>query len=145
MRWWEFALLGGGGGALFEVLAIFNCLAGWQAARRTGTGRVKGRPPKARTFIDVPVHSCMLPIRMGLGATAAAIFGVTGQINGVFVAIALGFAAPSVLAQLGAVPQVATAITGVAPEPQSPIGNGAAARAGSTDAPGVPAEVPRDS
>lgn len=111
MHWWQFALLGAAGGALVEILAIFRWVAAWQSARRTPTGRVRGCPPKLRIYIDVPVHACMMMFRMMLGAGAAILFGVTGQINGAYVAVALGFAAPSMLAQLGSIPQVAAAIT----------------------------------
>ncbi|MEC3918311.1 hypothetical protein [Nocardia sp. CDC160] len=65
-----------------------------------------------RTYIDLPVHAWMLVVRTMLGASVAALFGATGQISGAYVAVALGFAAPSVLAQLGSVPQLAAVISG---------------------------------
>jgi hypothetical protein len=110
--WWQFAMFGACGGALVEVLAVFKWLAVWQSARRTSTGRVRGKPPKLRTYIDVPVHAWLAVFRTVLGAGCAALFGAGGQINGPYVAVALGFAAPSVLAQLGSIPQVAAAIRG---------------------------------
>lgn len=115
MHWWQFALLGAGGGALVEALAVFKCLAAWQSARKTPTGRVKSNPPALRTYIDVPVHRWLVVCRAILGAGSAALFGASGQINGPYVAVALGFAAPSMLAQLGTIPQVAAAVRG-APE-----------------------------
>lgn len=112
VQWWEFSLLGASGGALVEALAVFRWLASWQEARRTRAGRVKGRPPKLRIFLDLPAHAWMLCFRGLLGAGAAALFGASGQITGAYVAVALGFAAPSMLAQLGTIPQVAAAISG---------------------------------
>lgn len=116
MHWWQYSLLGAAGGMLVEVLAIFKWLATWQSARRTVTGRVKGSPPRLRTYIDLPVHGWMAVLRMIFGAGAAVLFGATGQINGPYVAVALGFAAPSMLAQLGTIPQVAAVIRGDNPE-----------------------------
>ncbi|MGH3761826.1 hypothetical protein [Actinophytocola sp.] len=112
MHWWQFALLGAGGGALVEILAVFNCFAAWQSARRTATGRVKDRPPMLRSYLDVPVHACLVVVRMTLGAGCATLFGASGEISGAYVAVALGFAAPSMLAQLGSIPQLADAIAG---------------------------------
>jgi hypothetical protein len=112
MHWWQFVLLGAGGGALVEILVIFRWFATWQSARRTPTGRVKSQPPELRKYVDVPVHLWMAVARMTLGAGAAALFGMTDQINGVYGAVALGFAAPSMLAQLGSIPKVAAAVAG---------------------------------
>ncbi|MBF6065273.1 hypothetical protein IU500_28730 [Nocardia terpenica] len=112
MQWWEFSLLGACGGAGVEALAVFRWLAVWRDARRTPTGRVKGKPPQVSTYLDLPVHAWMLVVRTLLGAGTAALFGATGQISGAYVAVALGFAAPSVLAQLGSVPQLASVISG---------------------------------
>ncbi|MFI5782330.1 hypothetical protein [Nocardia sp. NPDC051570] len=112
MQWWQFALLGAGGGILVEALSIFRCLAIWQADRRTATGRVKGHPPQWKSYVDAPAHLGLLGCRALLGAASAVMFGATGQISGAFVAVALGFAAPSVLAQLGSIPQVAAAVSG---------------------------------
>ncbi|MEV5720603.1 hypothetical protein AB0L41_42630 [Amycolatopsis mediterranei] len=112
MHWWQFALLGAGGGALVEVLAIFKWLTVGQSARRTLAGRVKSKPPALRMYVDVPAHVWMAVLRAALGAGCAVLFGASGQINGPYVAVAVGFAAPSMLAQLGTIPQVAAAIQG---------------------------------
>jgi hypothetical protein len=112
VHWWQFALLGAGGGALVEVLTIFKWLAVWQSARRTQAGRLKERPPALRFYIDLPVHGWIVVARSALGAAIAVLFGVSGQITGPYVVVALGFAAPSVLAQFGTIPQVAAAIRG---------------------------------
>ncbi|MFE7766161.1 hypothetical protein [Streptomyces sp. NPDC057438] len=109
---WQFALLGAIGGFLVEVLSVFGSFATWQAARRTPTGKLKSNPPRLSVYIDVAAHTWIALFRSGLGAGAAALFGAGGQITGTFVSVALGFSAPSVLAQLGSIPQVAAAITG---------------------------------
>lgn len=112
MDWWQFSLLGAGGGAVVEILAVFHAMTSWQTARRTSTGRIRSSPPPLREFLDLPAHAWIFPIRALLGAGGAALFGVNGQITGVVAAVALGYAAPSVLAQLGAVPQVQAFIAG---------------------------------
>ena len=112
MAWWEFALLGASGGATVEILSVYRWVGVWQSARRTSTGRRKRNPPKLRQFVDGPVHAWTFVLRALLGGGAAVLFGVTGQISGAYVAVALGFAAPSVLNQLGKSPQVAALITG---------------------------------
>lgn len=112
MQWWAFSLLGGAGGALFETLVVFRWLTEWQQARRGSTGRIKRQPPRLKTYLDLPAHAWLLGCRTMLGAGSAALFGVSGQIDGVYAAIVLGFAAPSILAQLGMIPRVAAAITG---------------------------------
>lgn len=112
MPWWQFALLGAGGGALVEALAVFKWITVWQADRRTPAGRVKGKPPDWRLYIDVTALGWLLSIRGALGAGAATLFGMTGQISGAYAAIAFGFAAPAILAQLGSVPQIAAAVKG---------------------------------
>lgn len=121
MAWWQFALLGSGGGALVEALAIFKWISVWQADRRTPSGRVKGKPPGWRLYVDVPALRWLLVIRAALGAGAATLFGMTGQIDGAYAAIAFGFAAPAILAQLGSVPQIATAVKGIETESEKPL------------------------
>lgn len=112
MQWWQFALLGAGGGALVEVLSILKSLTLWQEARRTRSGRVRSSPPHLRSFLDIPAHAWMLGFRMTLGAGAAALFGATDQISGAYAAVVFGFAAPVLLARLGSIPYVANAISG---------------------------------
>jgi hypothetical protein len=110
MQWWEYALLGAAGGALVELLSIFNCLALWQRARKTPTGRIRSKPPSIRVYLDIPAHAWMTFFRMLLGAGSAFAFGASGSIDGVSAAVALGFAAPSLLAQLGSIPQIANVV-----------------------------------
>ncbi|MFF4787818.1 hypothetical protein ACFY3E_41700 [Streptomyces griseorubiginosus] len=112
MTWWQFALLGAGGGLLVEVLAVFRWLGAWQVARRTKSGRVRGKPPRLRVYIDPAAHCWLAVCRAALGAATTALFAASGQINGIYVAVTLGFSAPAVLAQLGTVPQIAAAVAG---------------------------------
>ena len=52
----------------------------------------------------------MLPARVALGTAAAVLCGVTGQVTGPYGAVAIGCAAPVLLAQLGSIPQIAKAV-----------------------------------
>ena len=113
MPWWHFALLGAGGGLAIEALAIFHCCCAWQAARRTKGSRLRTNPPLLSTYLDVPAHACLALIRGLFGATTSLLFGTSGQIDGAVAAVALGVAAPAVLAQLGrALPGFAQATEG---------------------------------
>ena len=94
-----------------EVLAVFRCVAVWQVARRNRDGTVKRIPPKLGRYVDVPAHAIMLPARAALGAAAATLFGMTGQVTGPYGAVAFGCAAPVLLAQLGLIPQVERAVS----------------------------------
>ncbi len=110
MQWWEYVLLGAAGGALVELLSIFNCLALWQKARKTPTGRIRSKPPSLSVYLDFPAHAWMTFFRTLLGAGTAFAFGASGSINGFTAAVALGFSAPSLLAQLGNIPQIADVV-----------------------------------
>ncbi|MFF2651437.1 hypothetical protein [Streptomyces sp. NPDC058045] len=112
MPWWQFALWGAGGGALVEFLSIYESCRQWQSARRTPTGKVRANPPTLGKYLDVPAHVLITLFRMGLGAGVAVLFGASGQIGGAYAAVALGFSAPSLLAQLGNISKVADAVTG---------------------------------
>jgi hypothetical protein len=112
MAWWQYVVLGAGGGALTEALALLKWVTVWQDARRRGNGKLKGRPPHWSSYVDVPVHAWLLVIRMPLGAGTAWLFGATGQISGFYAALAFGFAAPAVLAQLGSFPALSAAVQG---------------------------------
>ncbi|GAA4626911.1 hypothetical protein GCM10023196_037080 [Actinoallomurus vinaceus] len=65
-----------------------------------------------RVYVDVPAHSFLLAIRAPLGAGTAWLFASTGQISGPYAALAFGFAAPAVLAQLGRLRGVDQAVQG---------------------------------
>ncbi len=113
MLWWQYALLGTAGGTLVEALEVFRWTAAWQDARRTRNGALKRNPPTWRTFVDLPAHAFMLPARAALGAVAATLFGITGQVTGAYGAVAFGCAAPLILAQLGTIPQIAKTVSDV--------------------------------
>ena len=81
MPWWQFALLGAGGGAIVEGLGVFRCAAVWQDARLSLDGRVKNCPPELRSYVDVRAHAIVLSARILLGTVAAVLYGVTGQVN----------------------------------------------------------------
>jgi hypothetical protein len=112
MSWWQFGLFGAGGGLSVELLAVFRGCAQWQAARRTATGRRRAKPPALRQYLDTAAHVCLAVLRAAIGAATALLFGASGQISGAYAAVALGVCAPAVLATLGAVPQVASLVTG---------------------------------
>ena len=113
MPWWQFALLGGAGGAIVELLAGFRCIALWQDARRVDGGALKSRPPKLSRYLDIQAHLIMLPLRTVLGSVAAVLFGLTGQVTGPYGVVAFGCAAPVLLAQLGSIQQVENLVKGV--------------------------------
>lgn len=136
MPWWQFALLGALGGAVVEILAFFRDVAVWQDKRRNEDGTVRPTPPRLSAYVDILPHVFLLPLRAGLGAGAAVLFGTTGQVTGPYGAFAFGCAAPILLAQLGAIPQVRNAVSGAQvtanPElPQIPPSAVGAAGAGS--------------
>lgn len=108
-------LLGAGGGAIVEILAVFQSIALWSSERKTPTGRVKTDLPGLREFLDLPATALILPSRAVLGAGAAALFVGTGQITGAVAAVAIGYAAPTVLGQLGQFPQVKALVVGGTP------------------------------
>jgi hypothetical protein len=137
MLWWQFALLGTAGGALVEALEIFRWTAAWQDARRTRSGALKRNPPTWRTFVDLPAHAFMLPARAALGAAAATLFGITGQVTGAYGAVAFGCAAPLILAQLGTIPQIARTVSDV-PAVRKPDGPDGAETARLTPGPVPP-------
>jgi hypothetical protein len=121
MPWWEFALLGAGGGVIIEALAVFRWVSAWQDARRGKDGVLRLRPPKLGRYVDVPAHAIMLPVRAGLGAVAAVLFGLTGQVTGPYGALAFGCAAPVLLARVGLITRVSRAIdTPVTPKAKWP-------------------------
>ena len=139
MPWWQFALLGAGGGAIVEVLAVFRCVAVWQDARRNRDGTIKLVPPGLRRYVDVPAHAIMLPARVVLGIAAAVLFGVTGQVTGPYGAVAIGCAAPVLLAQLGSIPQIAKAVNGASEARKQAVAQCAAVGAEVPAAVAVPA------
>lgn len=123
MPWWQFAMLGAGGGVIVEALAVFRSVTVWQDARRNHDGTLKRRLPDLDRYVDLPAHALMLPARAALGAVAAILLGLTGQVTGPYGALAFGCAAPVLLAQVGRFPQVSKAInppSGKPPEEGQP-------------------------
>jgi hypothetical protein len=112
MVWWQFGLLGAGGGVLVEILGITASFMTWQQERRTSGGRIKRNPPPLRDFVDGHSHFWLTLFRGLLGAAASAISASTGQVSGAYMAVATGFAAPSLINQLGSIPQVSRAFDG---------------------------------
>jgi hypothetical protein len=110
MLWWQFALLGAGGGTIVEAVEVFRWVAVWQHARRSADGTLRRKPPTLRRYVDLPAHAIMLPARAALGALAAVVFGLTGQVTGPYGALAFGCAAPVLLSRLGLIPQMGKAI-----------------------------------
>jgi hypothetical protein len=110
MPWWQFALLGAGGGTIVEVVTVFRWVAVWQHARRGADGTLRRKPPPLQRYVDLPAHAIMLPARAALGAVAAVVFGLTGQVTGPYGALAFGCAAPVLLSRLGMIPQISKAI-----------------------------------
>jgi hypothetical protein len=122
MAWWQYILLGAGGGALTEALTMLKWVIVWQNARRKDNGQLRATRPRWSSYVDVPVHAWLLVIRMPMGATTAWLFGATGQISGPYAALAFGFAAPAVLAQLGSFPALSTAARSGTREPVEGVG-----------------------
>jgi len=119
MHWWQYLLLGSGGGVIVEVLEVFRWVAAWQDARRNASGTLRQKPPELRRYVDLPAHAIMLPARAALGAVAAVLFGLTHQVTGPVGALAFGCAAPVLLARLGQLPQVSKALNAI-PVPLTP-------------------------
>ena len=134
MQWWQYALLGGLGGAIVEILELFRWVSAWQEGRRDARGLVLQDPPRIGLYVDVRAHLCMLILRFLLGCCSAAIFAAAGQLRGGYVAVALGFCGPALLWKLGQIPQVSQVVAGstnpdeakaeVAPPPQRHAGQG---------------------
>lgn len=110
MPWWQFAVLGAAGGMIVETVAIFRWAATWQGARRGVNGKLRRKPPPLGEYVDIPAHAIMLPSRAALGAVAAVLFGLTGQVTGPYGALAFGCAAPVLLSRLGSIPEIRKAV-----------------------------------
>lgn len=134
---WKFALLGAGGGGLIELVAFYNRLSAWQAARRTTSGRMRRHPPSFNSYIDAWPAIAVLVTRLVLGALAALAFRASNQASGGYAALTMGAAAPAFLAQLGQLHGIRNALgdspPGSSEEPQ-PTG-----AAGGIVPPAVPA------
>jgi hypothetical protein len=102
MNWSQYALLGAGGGALVEVLAIYQSVLDWQSARKDEkTGGVLVEPPKLKAYLDFGPHACMFVLRGLLGSVTGGLLGVAGKVHNVYTAFGAGCAAPVIVASLG--------------------------------------------
>jgi hypothetical protein len=90
--------LGACGGVIVSLAAFAADVESWRKDRRTA--RAKGRAvPKLSKFADPSADFLVLLTRAGLGAVAGFVFH--SQVNGAEAAVAVGAAAPALLAQLG--------------------------------------------
>ncbi|MGW1494347.1 hypothetical protein [Streptomyces sp. NPDC002402] len=98
----------------------------WRSARREHrraaiTGQESPTaPPKLTEFFDPVPELVAVLFHMALGAGAAFMFGLSGQINGEYAAIAVGISAPALLTQLGQVPTISEAVAGPQQPPAQP-------------------------
>lgn len=106
MRWWQYALLGGAGGALLELLALYQELVDWQSARKTSLGVILPTPPSLTRRVDLLAHAVVMPVRGLLGMCAALALFASGHAANPYVVLGVGAAAPAVLAALGTIHEV---------------------------------------
>ncbi|WP_199834542.1 hypothetical protein [Streptomyces sp. NRRL F-5755] len=112
----------------------------WQDARRlqrqhsgdaeTGTGTLR-----FSDYFDPVADPIALVVHAVMGGGAAALFGMTGQIDGVYATFAVGASAPVLLTQMAQLRFVSEAVAG-APQPTS--GAVTNAEAGPADTPPMP-------
>lgn len=110
MEWQVAALLGAGGGAIVELLVLYQSLAAWRAARRRTLRKGGRRLPRLRRYIDPPADAAAGLTRVLLGSVAGLLFHQ--QITGALAAITVGAAAPLLLHQLGSVPSARGLVQG---------------------------------
>ncbi|MFI1971797.1 hypothetical protein [Streptomyces cinnamoneus] len=112
-------LLGAAGGSLRGLVDLHHQVMAWQEARRQyrqAPAGEQGEPPRLRDFYDLIPACAALVVHMGLGAGAAALAGLSEQINGVYAAIAVGMSAPTILTHLGQARTISDAVLGTGPE-----------------------------
>ncbi|MFC8511618.1 hypothetical protein [Streptomyces sp. NPDC057257] len=118
MDTWLLVLLGAAGGSLRGLVDVYNQTMAWQEARRAHRKAVAqeedtGEPPRFREYFDPIPDSVATVVHMGMGAACAVLFGLSGQISGVYAALVVGVSAPTLLTQLGRTQMVDEAVTGV--------------------------------
>ncbi|GAA3777096.1 hypothetical protein ACFS5L_34350 [Streptomyces phyllanthi] len=86
------------GGLIVEVLAVFGHLITWQTARHEARRKGRRRPSMVR-FIDPAADFAVALTRAGLGAATGLI--LQNQLAGPYAAVAVGAAAPALLATIG--------------------------------------------
>jgi hypothetical protein len=94
----EAALFGAVGGALVSAAFTYTDLIAWQKLRLEAR-RAHKRPISVGHFFDPIVNILVLITRIAFGAVAGLIFHA--QVTGASAAIAIGVAAPLVVAQIG--------------------------------------------
>jgi hypothetical protein len=99
MDWVVAGTLGMIGGGVVELVAVWGNLTAWQRARRVARRRGRRLPPVTR-YVDPAADALVAVTRLVLGAAAALV--LHSQVSGAATAIAVGAAAPALLAQLGA-------------------------------------------
>ncbi len=107
--------LGAAGGSLRGFIDAYNQTMEWQSARRELRKRSAGQVqelPGFRDFFDLVPDLCAAAFHTALGAGAAALFGLTGQITGPYAAVAVGMSAPALLTQLGRVQRIGELVAG---------------------------------
>ncbi|MFF3246587.1 hypothetical protein ACFYWY_23300 [Streptomyces sp. NPDC002870] len=119
-------LLGAAGGSLRGFIDAYSQTMAWRSARRehrrsTATGQEgPTAPPKLNEFFDPVPELVAVLFHMALGAGAAFMFGLSGQIDGEYAAIAVGISAPALLTQVGQVPTISEAVAGPQQQTQPP-------------------------
>lgn len=98
LSWSAAMLYGAVGGLIVEAVAAWNHLSAWQDARLVARSKRK-RQPRIRDFIDPPADAAVAFTRAALGCAAGAL--LHGQISGSYAAVAVGAAAPALLASIG--------------------------------------------
>ncbi|MBE8473128.1 hypothetical protein [Streptomyces justiciae] len=114
-------VLGAAGGSLRALVDVYNQTMAWQEARReyrrAADGEGDDPPPRFGDYFDPIPDAVAALVHMGMGAACAVLFGLSGQISGVYAALVVGVSAPALLTQLGRVQTVGEAVTGP-PVPQ---------------------------
>lgn len=91
--------LGAVGGGVAEAVSLWGNLTAWQQARHLARRRQR-TPPAITRYIDPLADTLVALTRVAMGAGAGWLFH--SQVTGVTAAIAVGAAAPALLAQVGA-------------------------------------------
>jgi hypothetical protein len=91
--------LGAVGGGIAEAVNLWGNLIAWQQARHAARQRQRTLPAITK-YIDPLADTLVALTRVAMGVGAGLLFH--GQVTGVTAAIAVGAAAPALLAQIGA-------------------------------------------
>ncbi|MEV5597173.1 hypothetical protein [Streptomyces sp. NPDC052496] len=131
--------VGAAGGTLRGLIDAYNCVLTWQAARRLqrqcpdDTEPERGRP-RFGDYFDPVADPVALMVHAVMGGGAAALFGMTGQISGVYATFAVGASAPVLLTQLAQLRFVSEAVAGPAQQPAGGVVTGLPQPAGEVGA-----------